>query len=130
VEDQNNLQAKAVMKALFREVLEIEGVKGAMLFSQNGDFVYKEFLGQTPIAIENKDFWATTFTYFQGVKEFEIVFEESMLYIKETSLGYLLISMESPARIALVRLNCDLLAASLEEKKSPKGRWGFFRKKK
>jgi hypothetical protein len=118
------------MKALFREVLDIEGVKGAMLFSLNGDFIYKEFIGQTPAELEDKYFWTAVFNSFKGVKECEIVSEVSMLYIKETTIGYLLILMESSTRIALVRLNCDLIAASLEEKKSPKTRWGLFKKKK
>lgn len=118
------------MKALFREVLDIEGVKGAMLFSLNGDFVYKEFVDQMPVEVENKDFWVATFNSLKGFKECEVVFENAMLYIKETSLGYLLILMEAATRIALVRLNCDLISASLEEKKSSKVWWRLFKKKK
>ena len=61
------------MKELFREIMDIEGVKGAMLFSLNGDFVYKEFVDQTPMEVEDKNFWAAAFNSFEGVKECEIV---------------------------------------------------------
>jgi hypothetical protein len=118
------------MKSLFREVLDIDGVKGAMLFSVYGDFLFKEFAGRFPAKGENKKFWADTLSSFKGVKECEVISEGSMLYIKETALGYLLILMESSTRIALVRLNCDLITAAIDEQKSPKGRWGLFKRKK
>jgi hypothetical protein len=118
------------MKELFREIMDIEGVKGAMLFSLNGDLVYKEFMGPAPMEVEDRSFWATAFNSFQGAKECEIVSDASRLYIKETILGYLLILMELHVRMALVRLSCDMLVASLEEKKAPKARWGLFKKKK
>jgi hypothetical protein len=118
------------MKELFGEIMDIGGVKGAMLFSLNGDLIYKEFMGKTPSEVGNNDFWATAFNVLQGTKECEIVLDSSRLYIKETILGYLLIWMELDVRIALVRLSCDMLVASLDEKKSPKGMWGLFKKKK
>lgn len=122
--------AKAVMKELFREIMDIEGVKGAMLVSLNGELVYKEFVGQAPIEAEDKNFWVGVFDSLHGVKECEVLSAASRLYIRETPLGYLLISMEPHARIALIRLNCDILAASIEDKKAPKARWGLFKKKK
>jgi hypothetical protein len=118
------------MKDLFREIMDIEGVKGVMLFSSSGDLIYKEFVERPPLEVENKVFWTTVFNVMQGTKECEIVYETSRLYIKETILGYLLIRMELDVRIALVRLSCDMLVASLDEKKAPKGRWGLFKKKK
>lgn len=120
------------MDRLFAEIMEINGVKGAMLFSTDGEMVHKEFSETPPVQLEDNAFWANVFSSFKGMKESEIVTVNCRLYIKETTLGFILIWMKADVRIALIRLNCDIIIASLEaEKKKPsKGKWSLFGFKK
>jgi len=58
------------------------------------------------------------------------VYKRSRFYIRKTELGYLLILMGILAPTAMMRLNCDLLAASMKRIKSTKGLRGLFQTRK
>ena len=117
------------MEKLFSEVLDIEDVKGAMLFSLKGELVYNAFTGPPPSGIEDKEFRTRVSGVCREINECDVIFETCRLYIRRTVLGCLLIWMERYVSIALVRLQCDMLVAALEEKKQSKGKWRIFRKK-
>lgn len=108
------------MKELFNDILSMEDVKGAMLFSFEGKLVFKEFSSPLSEDPGNRN-WIPFVEALNGVREADLVFENSRLYIRKTDLGYLLVLMGSFAPSAMVRLNCDVLLPSLKQIKPTKG---------
>jgi len=118
------------MKELFRDILSIDDVKGVMLFSFKGELIFKEFLSPLSEEPETREWWPLFIDSLQGVREADIVYENSRLYIRKTDLGYLLILMGLFAPVAMMRLNCDILLPSLEKVGVTKGLVHFFKKKR
>ena len=118
------------MKELFRDILSIDDVKGVMLFSFKGELIFKEFLYPLSEEPETREWWPLFIDSLQGVREADIVYENSRLYIRKTDLGYLLILMGLFAPVAMMRLNCDILLPSLEKVGVTKGLVHFFKKKR
>lgn len=118
------------MKELFRDILSIDDVIGVMLFSFKGELIFKEFLSPLSEEPETREWWPLFIDSLQGVREADIVYENSRLYIRKTDLGYLLILMGLFAPVAMMRLNCDILLPTLEKVGVPKGLVRFFKKKK
>ena len=118
------------MKELFNDILSITDVTGVMLFTFEGKLIFKEFLSPPPEEPESTDWWRVFMYSLDGAQEVDLVYEKSRFYIRKTELGYLLILMGILAPPAMMRLNCDLLIASLQRMKSTKGLRGLFRSKK
>lgn len=116
------------MKDLFKEVLDMEEVKGVMLFSMDGKLLFKRFLTPLPEEPEKKDWWGLFVASLNEIKEADLVFERERLYIRRTDMGYLFILLDLFAPMAMVRLNCDMLLPSLKEKKTAKGLGRFFKR--
>lgn len=122
------------MKALFGDILKLDGVWGIMLFSFEGQIIFKELLpgpsGETPKG-ELGDSWMPIIAAMNQVREADLIFESSRLYIRRTELGYLLVLMGAFAQTAMVRLNCDILLPSLRETKGgARGLKRLFKKKR
>jgi hypothetical protein len=115
------------MKELFKDILNVEGMKGVVLFSHTGDVLYKEFLSAVPEDPETRD-WALFFETINKVRESDLVFENGRIYIRKNELGFLVVLMSSFAPMALVRLNCDVLLPSLKPVKTSKGIGRFFKR--
>jgi len=115
------------MKELFKDILSVEGVKGVILFSSQGEVIFKMFLSAIPEEPETRD-WALFFDSVSKVRESDLIFEEGRIYIRKTELGFLVILMNSSAPVALVRLNCDVLLPSLKPAKTSKGLGRFFKR--
>jgi len=63
------------------------------------------------------------------IQEAELVFENIMLYIIKGRTGFLLTVLGRSAPVALVRLNCNILLATLDkELQKPKGLTRFLKK--
>lgn len=120
------------MKALFGDILRLDGVWGIMLFSFDGQIIFKELLpgpsGET-LKGEFGDSWIPIIGTMSQVREADLIFENSRLYIRRTELGYLFVLMGTFAQTAMVRLNCDILLPSLRETKGVKGLKRLFKKK-
>jgi len=118
------------MKELFNDILSITDVTGVMLFTFEGKLIFKEFLFPPPEEPETTDWWRIFMYSLGGAQEVDLVYEKSRFYIRKTELGYLLILMGISAPSAMMRLNCDLLTASLKRIKGTKGLRGLFRSRK
>lgn len=108
------------MKELFKDILSLEGVKGIMLFSFAGELIFKEFSSPPSQDPEQKNWWGLFFNSLNGVREADLVFEKSRLYIRRTELGYLLVLTGVFAPIALMRLQTDMLLPQLKQIKTSK----------
>ncbi len=115
------------MKELFIDILSMEGVKGVLLLSLQGEIIYKEFPSPLPQEPETKD-WRIFVDALNGIKETDLVYEKGRLYIRQTELGYLLVFMGYFVSAAMLRLNCDILLPALKPVKTTKGLRRFFKK--
>jgi hypothetical protein len=115
------------MKELFKDILNMEGVKGVLLLSLQGDIVFKEFLTPLHQKLESRD-WKHFVGSLNGVRETDLVYENARIYIRKTGSGYLLILMDFFVSAAMVRLSCDILLPALKQMKGSKGFKRLFKK--
>ena len=116
------------MKQLFDEVLNVEGVKGLLLFDTLGAVLFKDFpLGdfENPA---NAPLWSSFVESLEGIQGFEMVYADGRIYIRRIRQGYLLILMDDLAPVAMIRLNCDVLLHG-QEKAAKRKSTGFFRRR-
>ena len=115
------------MEDLFEDVLNLKGVKGVLLLSFDGDIISKHF--PIPVSKDPEKWdWESFVAALEGVKETELVFENSRIYIRRSDLGYLLVILDRQTPVAMLRLNCDILLPSLKPATSSKGIKRFFKK--
>ena len=115
------------MKELFSDVLSMEGIKGVVLLSPQGEIVYREARSgdmPDPAKVDWKNILAT----LDGTRETDLVFDRGRVYIRKTDLGYLLIPMSNQASVAMLRLNCDILLPSLKPVKGSRSLKRLFKK--
>ena len=117
------------MRELFNDILSLDDVNGIMLFSFEGELIFKEFLTPLPEEPERRVWWRVFIHSLSGAREVDLIFEKCRLYVRKTDLGYLMILMGVFAPIAMMRLNCDLLVPSLKQTKTTKGLKRLFRMK-
>ncbi|MBW1704929.1 MAG: hypothetical protein JRJ86_07140 [Deltaproteobacteria bacterium] len=119
-----------MLKELFNDILSIEDVEGVMLFSFEGELVFKEVLSPLVDESDNMESLGLFIASLKGIREADLVFEKARLYVRKTSSGYVMILMGVFAPIAMVRLNCDILLPSLKKVATTKGWRNLFKKKK
>ena len=115
------------MRELFKDILKMDGVKGLILFSFDGDPIYKEFNQTQPEGIESRD-WRLIIESLDGMRETDLVFTKGRLYVRRTDIGYLVVVMGLFVPIAMMRLQCDILLPSLKPAKSKKGIRRLFKR--
>jgi len=109
------------MQEFFKDILNIDGVKGVMLLSLSGAPIFKTF---TPSVTQNPEDnqWSRFIESLDGIRESDIIFEKGRVYIRRTDIGYLVVLLGLLVPMAIIRLNCDTLLPSLTPEKSSK-RW-------
>jgi hypothetical protein len=117
------------MKALFGDILNLDDVWGIMLFSFEGDTLLKEFVSDPVGEPQASDLWPQIIGAMGRVREADLIFENSRVYLRRTDVGYLFVLMDAFAQTALVRLNCDILTPSLKDMKGGKKLKRLFKKK-
>jgi hypothetical protein len=121
------IDGKADMRDLFKDILNMEGVKGLMMFSFTGDPIFKEFNQAQPDGIDSRD-WSLFIESLAGMRETDLIFKKGRLYIRRTEIGYLVVLMGLFVPIAMMRLQCDILLPSLKPVKAAKGIRRLFKK--
>jgi hypothetical protein len=116
------------MTELFEQILSIEDVQKVMLFTFEGELTFHEQQAP-PGAAEVSPAWQGFIRSLAGIREADLIFDKSRLYIRRTELGYLIIVMGIFAPAAMVRMNCDMLLPSLKQTGRGKGLRQFLRKK-
>jgi hypothetical protein len=102
------------MNRIFRDSLEVDGVRGVMLYSVDGKLIYSDFnqaLGSDP---EKSVKWALFVNSLNGVQELELLFENSRLYIRKTVIGPLIVFLDLVSS-SMVKLTAEILANNLED---------------
>ena len=117
------------MQELFRDVLNLTGIRGVILVSFDGKLIFKHSKNSDG-DIYDKWSWKRFVGILEGIKETDLIYEKCRMYIRRSDLGYLLVIMEHQAPIAMLRLNCDIIMPSLKPMNPSKGLKRFFKKVK
>ena len=115
------------MKELFADVLSMQGIKGVVLLSFQGDILYQESRAGDLSNLQKVD-WENILSTLEGTRETDLVFDQGRVYIRQTDLGYLLVPMSDQASVAMLRLNCDILLPALKPAKGPRSLKRLFKK--
>jgi hypothetical protein len=114
------------MKNLFKDILSIDHVRGAMLIDFEGQVLFQSFLIDIKQNLDKKN-WASFIEMLSEIRETDLIFEKYRFYIRKTEIGYLVVMMGRSVPIAILRLNCDILLPSLKKPKvAQKGLKRFF----
>ena len=95
------------------KILELDYVNGCLLISHDGQIHYSHFLAsmpKDPTQFQWRDFIKT----LDGIKEADILFENTRLYLQRAPIGYLIVLMENFADVAMIRLQCEVLVPTLK----------------
>ena len=123
---QTKLPSKREIKKLLHCILTTEDVKGVILFSFQGEIIFEEFLSPPPVDPHTKARWGLFVESLKGIREADLLFEKSRLYIRRIEHGYLFVLMGVFAPIAMLRLNCDTLLPNLTQMGKIKRLTHFF----
>ena len=109
------------MDEQLQDIMEIEQVLGINYFSFDGKVLFRYYKQNEPQGIDDWDL-SLLAAALNKTLEAEFVFENTMLYIIKGRKGFLLAVMGRSAPVALVRLSCNILLATLDsESQKPKG---------
>ena len=99
------------MKMIFKDLLNLEDVRGIIFLSHRGTLLFSEYSGKSGSDLKEFD-WPAFTTAFQCVREAELVFENNRIFYRRAELGQVIIIMGWFATIAMIRLKCnDVLPA-------------------
>ncbi|MBW1635318.1 MAG: hypothetical protein JRC87_00375 [Deltaproteobacteria bacterium] len=116
------------MEKKFHDILHTEDVHGLVLLSVEGEVLFKSFkVGHSPE--RDRLSWKMIIASLTDFDEMNLVYDRGRLYIRNTGNGYLIVSMDIEAKIALVKLSCDIVMPELKKGKRSKGFKRFFGKK-
>ena len=117
------------MKDLFNDILSVSDVKGALFIDDHNEIKIESYAVGVPApnlnAVDLAAFINTIATHI----ETEIYFDNLRLYIRKIETGHLIIIAGYNTQMALVRLNCDVLAPLIKAQiEKPTGLGRFFKK--
>ena len=117
------------MKQNFKDLLGTEGVLGLILFSLEGEVLYKS----DPATISlggavDKVALELVQSLTAAVQEADMVFSQQRVYLRQTPAGPPLVFLTSIASIAMVRLHCDTLIPTIKSPGRAGGLKRFFGK--
>ena len=115
-----------VMQKILDDIVQLDHVRGCLIISPAGQVVGSVFASAPPNASETFS-WSGLINQIDGIKEADIQFAETRIYVRQSPGGYLVILMEPYAVLAMIRLQCDVLFSALLKEKS-KGFLGLFKK--
>jgi hypothetical protein len=117
------------MKNLFHDILDMDGVHGLVLLSDNGKILFESLSSDQFSPQRSKLNWKTIIESLGDFREMDLVFDYGRCYLRQTETGYLMISMGPMVPIAMIKLNCDIILPQLKKEKSGgSGFKAFFRR--
>jgi len=108
------------MRALFKSILDEDDIKGVMLLSRDGKVVFQEFLQGLRPNLREVVLLATT-PVLGKAKELEILYDNDRIYMRTFPEGLVFVWMGAFARVAMIRLSCEVLVPSLGKALASKG---------
>ena len=114
------------MDKLFEDILNMDGVHGLVLMSEEGKVLFESLDKKHFQAQKSTLSWKMILDSLDEVDEVDLVYEKGRVYIVKTGSGFLLISMGLHVSMAMVKLNCDIVIPELRKNKAGKGLKRFF----
>ena len=111
---------------ILHDIAQIDHVLGCLLISTEGQVLWAEF-GTQPANAPESFPWVDLINQLNGIKDADVVFSETRIYLRQSEDGYLVIFMEPYAVPAMIRLQCDTQLSILQKEKA-KGLRRFFKK--
>jgi hypothetical protein len=112
------------MKELFKDILAMEDVRGVVVSSLEGEILFAE----PSLDIDRS---LPLFIRMLGnVREADMIFEKSRIYVRRTDTGYLVVQLGLFASGAMLRLHVDMVLPSLKDRGKGKGLRSLFRRNK
>jgi hypothetical protein len=115
------------MEEYFKDIIAINGVQGVILLDAAGKVVFESVAALRTGIKQRYTNWKKLLDTVGNIREADFVFDNGRVYLRKTENGYLLVSMQSFASIAMVKLNCDILLPQLKSDKN-KGLKALFRR--
>jgi hypothetical protein len=112
------------MKEIFSDILALEDVVGVVVSSSEGEILFAE------PSLETDSSLPLFIRTLGGVREADLIFEKSRIYVRRTDVGYLVILLGLFASGAMLRLHVDMVLPSLKQREKGKGLRSFFRRNK
>jgi len=125
------------MENLFKDLFNINGVYGIVYLLDNGDVQFQHFVPPME-EMNDKSWnqftgqgnnWSSLVSPFTGVQEAELIYQVKKFFFRKTDNGFIIVIMDISVSLAIVRLNCNIIAPSLGGVKKAKGFGGLFKKK-
>ena len=102
------------MEKHLKNIFEIKEVVGVIHFSFDGNVLFQYYRKDKPEGIDLRDLSFFT-VVLEKIQEAEFVYENIILYIVRGRSGFLLVELERPAPVAMVRLTCGILLPELDK---------------
>ena len=115
------------MKNLFHDILDMDGVHGLVLLSENGKVLFESLDGDQFSPQRSALSWKEIIDSLGYFHEMDLVFDHGRCYLRQTEGGYLIISMGPMVSVAMIKLSCDIILPQLKKKKAASGLRSFFR---
>ena len=96
------------MKDLFKELMEMEDMKGVFLFSIDGKVIFQDKKEPLQKPIEEEK-WLSTLNVAKDLDEIEFLYDGEKIYMRRTEHGLLLLRMGLSAPMHMVKMNCNIL---------------------
>ena len=112
------------MKQIFSDILAMEDVRGVMVSSFEGDIVFAE------PSLEVERSLPLFIRALGSIREADMIFEKSRIYVRRTDTGYLVVLMGPFASGAMLRLHVDMVLPSLKDRGKGKGLRSLLKRNK
>jgi hypothetical protein len=112
------------MKEIFKDILAIEDVRGVVVSSLEGEILFSE------PSLEIDKSLPLFIGALGAVREADLIFEKSRIYVRRTDMGYLVVLLGLFASGAMLRLHVDMVLPSLKDRGKGKGLRSLFRRNK
>ena len=114
------------MQDKLKDIHELDHVLGCLLINNDGTLAHAH-LSSPPATAPHEHDWTAFVKALGEVREIDIIFDDTRMYIRKTKTGHLLILTEIYAVPSLIKLQCDVVVPKLDQHK-PKGLKRFLRK--
>jgi hypothetical protein len=112
------------MKEILGDILAMEEVRGVVVCSSEGEILFME------PRLEIEESLPLFIRALGNIREADLIFEKSRIYVRRTETGYLVVLLGLFASGAMLRLHVDMALPSLKERGKGKGLRSLFRRNK
>lgn len=110
------------MKEILSDILAMEEVQGVVVCSPEGEILFRE----PPMEMERS--LPLFIRALGGIREADLIFEKSRIYVRKTEMGYLVVLLGLFGSAAMLRLHVDMALPSLKESRKGKSLRSLFKR--